>query len=176
MKIPDFSTPLTGWRSWEAHNGFLKSWGGVSIDGQFGNTVFWPPRKALEARCHDNNMKCCPHCNKLLHEAPVSKCMCGIYSFKTFDKMMAESYAVIQRRLRTAAFGQIFIWGRVFEHQWGWRAQYGYPRAVFSDDKALATNYGIEVRPIDDLRNVVLDRFSCSLEDLQYHLRGIRRH
>jgi hypothetical protein len=69
------------------------------------------------------------------HEAPQATCTCGIYADKSFDHLRDQGY------LRRGIGGEVYLWGKVIEHQSGWRAQFAYPKTlVLSPESLLSTN------------------------------------
>jgi hypothetical protein len=52
------------------------------------------------------------------HEAPQYDCQCGFYATKEPDEHWATY---------SAAYGKVALWGRIVEHERGYRAQYAYP-------------------------------------------------
>ncbi len=77
----------------------------------------------------------------------------GIHAFKT--EAQAKSYAA------NTVWGEVSLWGRVIEHDLGYRAEFAYPRTIVvpatmpnaaAIAKKLARAYGIEVCLEDGLR------------------------
>jgi len=116
--LPDYISPILGYRIWQWDVAGL-----CSLNGEF-----WQPGKPLEARC-----KVCDfalwrgHHRAVhgLHRAPHIKCTCGIYASKSLEHLRECGYE------RYGIYGQVSLWGTAVEHQYGWRAQYAYPRRVF---------------------------------------------
>jgi hypothetical protein len=62
----------------------------------------------------------CKHAR--LHAAPHVGCSCGLH---------ATHEAEVLRRTRTpAVLGRVALWGRVIEHDLGFRAEFGYPQSL----------------------------------------------
>ena len=56
------------------------------------------------------------------HEAPHLGCTCGLHGTHDLDPL---------RRTRCpAVLGRVALWGRVIEHELGFRARYGYPQRL----------------------------------------------
>jgi hypothetical protein len=78
------------------------------------------------------------------HEAPQYDCQCGFYATKEPDEQWA-TYSVV--------YGKVALWGRVIEHERGYRAQYAYPLElwVYPDYQCVKLrDYGVpthEERP-----------------------------
>src|SRR4051812_13449700 len=117
---PDAIEPIRAWRVWRA-----------SIDGVAGQATLhsladrwtpWRPGETLEARCPSG-----------AHLAPSAECTCGVYAHKT--RKAAIKHA---RMVSGAILGEVELWGKVVEHEHGYRAQYARPRALwvphFPDD------------------------------------------
>jgi hypothetical protein len=72
----------------------------------------WPLRRPVRAEC----------ARRRFHRVPDVDCTCGIYATISTDPL---------RRTRDpAALGVVALWGRVLEHEHGYRAEYGYPQRV----------------------------------------------
>jgi hypothetical protein len=56
------------------------------------------------------------------HEAPHLGCTCGLHGTHEPD--------VLRRTRCPAVLGRVALWGRVIEHEWGFRARYGYPQRL----------------------------------------------
>src|SRR5262249_12673212 len=95
------------------------------------------------------------------HAAPDEQCVCGVYACD--DANAALFYA---HRSGSAVVGRTKLWGRVVEHEAGWRAERSYPDAVYvpreqfheaADDVAahLAHRSGVPVSVVDELRSVL---------------------
>jgi hypothetical protein len=97
----------------------------------------WPPGAALEARCHAT----ADH-----HSTPQADCSCGIYAFKTRQDLEGSEYG------HMPVYGRVALWGRVIEHEHGYRAQRAYPTQLWvAADLAigvvdhLRTKYGVAI-------------------------------
>ena len=69
----------------------------------------WPYQKELVAEC-DRPEK---------HPSPEVSCDCGIYGSKYYDPRYYDS----------SVFGIVKLWGRIIEHEYGYRSQYAYPES-----------------------------------------------
>lgn len=155
QKSPDAS-PIVAYRGWSHSNGRLMS---VGI-----GTYSWPARRVLEAICARG-----PGWSVAPHNAPHSKCQCGVYGFATPESL--------DQVLTSAVLGRVSLGGEVVvcaddvtelpNPVLGFRAQSAYPSLLFlwpargqpgaamrhgaaaSDDaiKALAEAYGVETAP-----------------------------
>lgn len=105
----------------------------------------WNGRERLEARCEVRDADD----ERLTHEAPDPGCRCGIYGFKQVEwvdeallELLAGKLAQYSKGTRRGprfdpaketwiAVGSVFLWGKVIEGTWGYRAQYAYPEALW---------------------------------------------
>lgn len=112
--------PIVGWRGWRVlHPHFL-----------VGGNLVYEPRRRHEARCgHD-------------HMAPDIECTCGIYSFKSWDELGKQHY------LNLDILGEVWLWGRVIEFQYGYRAQFSYPKKLYVGKHQTDSVMGIDVEAL----------------------------
>ena len=123
-KTPDtYIEPLTAYRAWN-----WTAEGVTSLNGEP-----WTPKLAFEAKC--------PHADDLrsmqaavtteaaqkfwqsnAHHVPDSSCTCGMYAGINMQHMIDINY--IQRGIH----GEVSLWGRLYRHTLGWRAQFAYPK------------------------------------------------
>jgi len=57
-----------------------------------------------------------------VHDAPQANCTCGVYAVKTLDHFRSAGYE------RFGIHGEVYLWGKVVEHELGYRAQFAYPK------------------------------------------------
>jgi hypothetical protein len=98
MNVPDYVSPVVGYRGWLLGPRDL-----MSLNGEF-----WHPNQKLQAVCRKSVNR---------HTPPHGDCSCGIYSAKSLDQLRTIGYA--ERGVR----GEVYLWGTVVEHKLGWRAQ-----------------------------------------------------
>lgn len=72
----------------------------------------WPPRRAAEAVCRTG----------WSHPAPDLACTCGLYAARLPD--------LLRRTRMPAVWGRVALWGRVIEHELGFRSRFGYPQRL----------------------------------------------
>lgn len=98
----------------------------------------WPRKVRTEAFCKGDDTPVWPGENfanvvQPCHHDPAvlpgEYCSCGIYAFKT--KQDAQWW--MQERNKRFVYGEVFLWGRVIECDSGYRAQYAYPKSVYTD-------------------------------------------
>ena len=110
MKIPDYISPVIGYRVWR-----WKETGLQSLNGEP-----WLPGQHLEARCRV--APAARHMAEAANEVPHRKCTCGIYAAKNSEHLRQRGYA------DGGVCGEVYLWGTVVEHRLGWRAQFAYPK------------------------------------------------
>jgi len=145
--------PIIGWRRWsvEMFGNELRS----------NNGVRWTPYEKLTAEC-----KKIPSFFEPTTGCKGVHCTCGIYAYKTPEEAKFGENA--PRNLGTGStdcWGEVYLWGRVIEHEKGWRAQYAYPKSFVDSGIArqLATVYGCKV--IQDTWEAKAKGSSCLCPD-----------
>jgi len=135
MSVPDYISPIVGYRAWKWNTTVLQSLCGEP----------WHPRQSLAARCRHSSVVG-PIVGRAenahdAHDAPQEKCTCGIYAVKTLDHFRSMGYE------RFGIHGEVYLWGKVVEHELGYRAQLAYPKNLFlSPDTLPFTLATIEAR------------------------------
>jgi len=116
--------PFTAYRAWN-----WTTEGITSLNG-----VLWTPKEAFEATCHYADDLCSmkaaapntPEARKFwdkhAHRVPNPHCTCGMYAGINMQHLIEIGY--IQRGIH----GEVSLWGRLYRHTLGWRAQYAYPK------------------------------------------------
>jgi hypothetical protein len=115
--------PIVGWRQWNfMYPHFLAN---------LGNDTIYVPREKIEARCEQYSTIGTLVLRKdhSEHQAPHLTCMCGIYAYKEKPRLLRE-IRNIYSGLRLV-YGEINLWGKVIEHEDGYRAQFGYPKRLW---------------------------------------------
>jgi hypothetical protein len=107
MNIPDYISPIIGWRVWRWDTTGLKSLNGKP----------WSPGQPLAAKCGAGNVHDA-------HEPPQAGCTCGVYAAKSREHLRQLGYDGHGIR------GEVHLWGTVVEHEFGWRAQFAYPKSL----------------------------------------------
>ena len=137
MSIPDYISPIVGYRVWKWENTGLKSLCGER----------WHPGQSLAARCRASTVVG-PIAGRAeavhdAHEPPQTNCTCGVYAAKTFHHLCSVGYA------KCGIHGEVYLWGTVVEHELGWRAQFAYPKSLIlppdlipSDTKEMEARLG----------------------------------
>lgn len=113
MSLPaeaEFTTECkVGWRGWVqvAQPGFL-----ISM------RMVWLHEERTEAVCRGERHEG--------EDVPGVGCNCGIYAFKTPERVFREGYH------KQAILGEVWLWGKVIEHTQGWKAAYAYPKKFYA--------------------------------------------
>jgi hypothetical protein len=137
MSVPDYISPITGYRVWKWEKTGLKSLCGER----------WKPSQLLAARCRAS-VVVGPIAGRAeavhdAHERPQINCTCGVYASKSLEQLLTTGYA------KCGIHGEVYLWGTVVEHELGWRAQFAYPKTLFlpsdlipSDTKEMESRLG----------------------------------
>jgi hypothetical protein len=139
-----YGEPLIGWRVWAVNdNDRLVT--GMDLH-------VWQPGEPLKAVHEDRDVfgsnaekippctdaPCAPH-------IPLMRPGCGIYAYKQPEELAGDRYIHMVR----GVIGTVYLWGRIYEHVYGYRAQYAYPASFIEgcecDIEPLAETYHIPV-------------------------------
>ncbi len=109
--------PITGWRTWNLSDDPVS---GPVLHPVGPGVDTWWPRQPLRARCGATPIL---SLFRPPHDAPAPGCTCGIYAARSLQAL---------DRPRPAwppppVVGTVSLWGRVIEHERGWRAAFAYP-------------------------------------------------
>lgn len=122
--MPDtYIEPFVAYRAWN-----WNSEGITSLNG-----ALWTPKVAFEATCpRADDMRSMQAASgseaakkfweKQAHHVPDADCTCGMYAGINMQHLIDISYT--QRGIH----GEVSLWGRLYRHTLGWRAQYAYPK------------------------------------------------
>ena len=129
--------PIVGWRRWsvDMFGSVLKS----------NNGTKWEPYTRLAAEC-----KACPSIADPAGLNPGCRgvhCSCGIYAYKERQQAEAGENAPTSE---IHIWGECYLWGRVIEHETGFRAQFGYPKSFVNTGgiaEQLSVIYGVPLIP-----------------------------
>jgi hypothetical protein len=104
-----------------------------------GNDTIYVPREKIEAHCEQYST-----IGTLIHPkdhseqpAPHLTCMCGIYAYKEKPRLLREirniysGLRLVANNRYVPIYGEINLWGKVIEHEDGYRAQFGYPKRLW---------------------------------------------
>jgi len=118
MMVPDYISPVVGYRVWQWDATGLRSLNGEK----------WFAHRPLSAVCRAAACGSISGLSKATHnpaELPSFSCTCGVYAAKTIEHLRQCGYR------KFGVHGEVFLWGTVIEHERGWRAQFAYPKTLF---------------------------------------------
>jgi len=108
---PDVRTePIVAWRAWALTG--RRDGARLLLRPVAKRARTWQPREIVQASCRTSRR----------HDAPDPLCTCGLHATHTID--------VLRRTRCPAVLGRVALWGRVVEHEHGYRAQYAYPQRL----------------------------------------------
>lgn len=116
MTIPDYVSPIVGYRVWQWDAAGLKSLNGEQ----------WVPGRRLSALCRTDARRFISGMSRSTHDSdqlPHPNCTCGVYAAKTVERLRQCGYG------RFGVYGEVYLWGTVVEHERGWRAEFAYPKS-----------------------------------------------
>jgi hypothetical protein len=102
--------PILAWRAWALTG--RRDGTDLLLRPVAGRSRPWRPLEPAEAACK----------HARLHAAPNVDCSCGLHG--------THEAEVLRHTRCPAVFGRVALWGRVIEHDLGFRAQYGYPQRL----------------------------------------------
>ena len=124
MNIPNYISPVVGYRIWQ-----WNATGLMSLNGEP-----WLPGRPLAAECRVAARGTDVGDAKAVHgahELPHSNCTCGVYAAKNLGHLRQFGYE--GRGIK----GEVHLWGTVIEHRLGYRAQFAYPKSLFLSPKSI---------------------------------------
>jgi hypothetical protein len=129
-RASDFAEAIVGLRLWHFGRGEPEL-------HSRGNRAPWPAGRAQVAVCYllPHRMDGGRWVELEPHPAPRRRCRCGIYALKTPEAVAELRRAHRPRHwhpspLATLVSGEVSLWGRLIEHEHGYRAEYAYPRRI----------------------------------------------
>ena len=120
--------PLIAWRAWTLTGGRRS---GYLLRPIAGRANPWPRREPARATCWWPQR----------HASPDEACRCGLH---------AVSEERLLRWTRSpAVIGTVALWGRVIEHDFGYRAEFGYPQRLRLVCHVCLWRYGLHQAECD---------------------------
>jgi hypothetical protein len=155
-KMPDYCEPILAWRSWRVR-------GGNSLTSR--GYVRWLPYRKLEAQHIDAGLAVRGSDSMVCKGSPCDGHVpymvpkCGVYGFKSLDELRKQSSgALFWATHGPTIVGAVHLWGRIIEHEHGYRAQFAYPaRFIYGHDcdaAAIAALYGVPFQEDDTWKSV----------------------
>ena len=172
IQAPDLIGPLFGYRTWTVT---LRG-GDPFLASVLHQTVYWPARSELRAEHMGGGGM------RTSHDAPLTGCHCGIYAWDTAERLRmrgggtwlgqgdgtspsllvplrllgrkpaAETRDISGVEIKVA--GRVALWGKVFRHTYGYRAEFAKPVALVAPRgagrpllEALARSYRVDLLP-----------------------------
>jgi len=110
LSIDTASEPIVAWRAWAltGHRDGTE----LLLRPVAKRARTWRPREIVEASCRTSRW----------HEAPDPACTCGLHG--------THGLEVLRKTKCPAVLGRVALWGRVIEHEHGYRAQFAYPQRL----------------------------------------------
>lgn len=150
--VPDVVEPLIGWRCLRLFNGEL--FGQLGHVWQLGATVQTkcrfdcenspcpPPRGTLPYRLSLGRLG--HHTTKKELEAHPLGHGCGIYGYKEAEPVASEMRSILRTIPTTHTLllmAETSLWGKVYEHEDGYRAQYGRVKKLYASEYLWSEDY-----------------------------------
>ena len=110
MRAPDYAEPLIGWRVWCV----LETQDGLRLASVIHDQV-WEVDGKTVAHCEAG------------HSAPDETCTCGIHAAREPAPVLTYLRGRDEPRTVARVLGRVALWGRVVEHEEGWRAEFAQP-------------------------------------------------
>jgi hypothetical protein len=102
--------PILAWRAWALTG--RRDGTNLLLRPVAGRSRPWRPMEPSEAACK--------HARR--HRSPHLTCSCGLHG--------THDVETLRRTRCPAVLGRVAFWGRVIEHELGYRAQFGYPQRL----------------------------------------------
>ena len=108
--VDTVTEPIQAWRTWTLTGS--RDGADVRLTPIAGDGRPWPPRRPAESSCTRHRS----------HVRPEFGCTCGLHAVEHPDEL---------RRTRDpAVLGTVALWGRIVEHEHGFRAALAYPQRL----------------------------------------------
>lgn len=108
---------LLAWRVWKVQALFPS----VTLRSQSQNTI-WAPGKSVDGKVDEKNSE-------------------GVHAYDTIAAMVKGGYTGSKTdfKQQDVIVGQIVLWGKVAQHDNGYRAEHGYPFLIYANGPELRT-------------------------------------
>ncbi len=110
---PDAIEPVIAWRAWALAR---TPSGEPELRPIIYAAETWPAREAARAACP-------PHRSEG-HRSPGDRCTCGLYAVDGLDRLPRVTGRDV------TVVGSVAMWGRLLEHDAGFRAEFAYPQRL----------------------------------------------
>jgi hypothetical protein len=110
VRAPDYAEALIGWRVWCV----VETRAGLLLASVIHDHV-WPVGRETVAACLHG------------HAAPNADCACGIHAAREPAAVLSYLHGRDEPSTVARVLGRVRLWGRVVEHEGGWRAERAYP-------------------------------------------------
>jgi len=114
---PDTNKVLYGYRQFRLNNRKLYS---------LTRSYIWEPEIISEAKCSGVESKNSIHIDNRY-------CECGLYAYSSLENLFFD------REFKNV-IGRVCMWGKIVEHDTGYRSQFAYPDGLYRLDKAKLTS------------------------------------
>jgi hypothetical protein len=104
------SEPIVAWRTWALTG--TREGAGLLLRPVAKRLRTWRPLEVVEASCRFARR----------HAAPDMACTCGLHG--------AHGVDILRKTKSPAVIGRVALWGRIVEHELGFRAQFAYPQRL----------------------------------------------
>jgi len=104
------SEAITGWRVWTLHSNRRHT--ELRMHPIAGKAPPWPPLEPARAGCT----------RRRWHRGPEPDCTCGLHA--------TRDPGLLHRARNPAVVGTVALWGRVVEHEYGYRGELAYPQRL----------------------------------------------
>jgi hypothetical protein len=110
LEVQTSVEPIVAWRTWALTG--KRDGTDLLLRPVAGRSRPWRPLEVAEAACKHARM----------HAAPNVDCSCGLHGTREVD--------ILRRTKSPSVLGRVALWGRVIEHQHGFRAEFAYPQRL----------------------------------------------
>jgi hypothetical protein len=104
------SEPIMGWRVWTLRSDRRTT--SLRLHPIAGDAQPWPPLEPARAGCT----------RRRWHRGPELTCTCGLHA--------TRDPGTLYRARNPAVVGTVALWGRVVEHEFGYRGEWAYPQRL----------------------------------------------